>query len=95
MILSFEIKQLRWSATFLAISNLFLIIISLILIIAAYPDCVFADAFPFIVILFISCLRLATMIPIAIAQRATALTIINSPTETRAVGTLIRRHQRV
>ncbi|XP_071706429.1 uncharacterized protein [Rutidosis leptorrhynchoides] len=35
------------------------------------------------------------MIPIAVAQRATALTIINSPAETRAVGTLIRRHQRI
>ncbi|GJU18581.1 Sn1-specific diacylglycerol lipase beta isoform X3 [Tanacetum coccineum] len=37
---------------------------------------------------------MSTMIPIAFAQRATALTIINTPTETRAVGTLIRRHQR-
>ncbi|GJV61568.1 hypothetical protein Tco_1467668 [Tanacetum coccineum] len=38
---------------------------------------------------------MSTMIPIAFAQRATALTIINTPTETRAVGTLIRRHQRI
>ncbi|KAI3818583.1 hypothetical protein L1987_12395 [Smallanthus sonchifolius] len=38
---------------------------------------------------------MATMIPIAIAQRATALTIVNTPTETRAAGTLIRRHQRI
>ncbi|XP_024988747.1 uncharacterized protein LOC112523389 isoform X2 [Cynara cardunculus var. scolymus] len=66
MIWGFEIKQLRWSAIILGISNMFLIIISLILITAAYPDC-----------------------------RATAMTIINTPSETRAVGTLIRRHQRI
>lgn len=92
---SFDIKQLRWSAQFLGISHLFLIITSIILIVAAYQDCAFGDVFPLIVILFVSCLRLATMIPIAIAQRSTALTIINTPTETRAAGTLIRRHQRV
>nr|XP_043626389.1 uncharacterized protein LOC122597873 [Erigeron canadensis] len=93
--LNFHINQVRRSAIFLGICNLLLIIISLILIIAAYPDCVFPDVFPFIIILIISCLRLASMIPIAFAQRATALTIINSPTEARAVGTLIRRHQRI
>uniref|UniRef100_A0A251RR88 Putative lipase class 3 family protein n=1 Tax=Helianthus annuus TaxID=4232 RepID=A0A251RR88_HELAN len=95
MISSFHIKQVRWSALFLGLSNLFLMIISLILIIAAYPDCAFADVFPLIVILLVSCLRISTMIPIAIAQRATALTIVSTPTETRAAGTLIRRHQRI
>ncbi|KAJ0668841.1 putative fungal lipase-like domain, alpha/Beta hydrolase [Helianthus annuus] len=95
MISSFHIKQVRWSALFLGLSNLFLMIISFILIIAAYPDCAFADVFPLIVILLVSCLRISTMIPIAIAQRATALTIVSTPTETRAAGTLIRRHQRI
>ena len=95
MSLGFEIEQLRWSSIILGISNLFLIIISLILIDAAYPDCGVGDIIPFILISFLSCLRLATMVPIAIAQRATAMTIINTPSETRAVGTLVRRHQRV
>ncbi|KVH97202.1 Lipase, class 3, partial [Cynara cardunculus var. scolymus] len=95
MIWGFEIKQLRWSAIILGISNMFLIIISLILITAAYPDCVIGDIVPFLVIFFVSCLRMASMIPIAMAQRATAMTIINTPSETRAVGTLIRRHQRI
>ncbi|KAD7117223.1 hypothetical protein E3N88_04491 [Mikania micrantha] len=88
---SFEIKQLRWSAMFLGISNLFLMIISLVLIIVAYPECEFRDVFPLAVILFVSCLRLASMIPIAIAQRATALTIINTPTESRAAGSDVLR----
>ncbi|XP_076905914.1 uncharacterized protein LOC143561826 [Bidens hawaiensis] len=69
--------------------------VSLVLIIAAYPNCAFADVFPFIVIFIVSCLRISTMIPIAIAQRATALTIVNTPNETQAAGTLIRRHQRI
>ncbi|CAI9279230.1 unnamed protein product [Lactuca saligna] len=95
MIEGFNIKQVRWSAMFLGISNLLLIIINIILITVAYPDCDFGDIIPFIVILFVSFLRIVTMIPIAISQRATAMTIINTPSEKRAVGTLIRRHRRI
>ncbi|KAL4586014.1 hypothetical protein LXL04_010644 [Taraxacum kok-saghyz] len=91
----FDIKQVRWSAMFLGISNLLSIIINIILITAAYPVCAFRDIIPFIVILVVSCLRIITMIPIAIAQRATAMTIINTPNEKRAIGTLVRRHRRI
>ncbi|KAJ9563413.1 hypothetical protein OSB04_008573 [Centaurea solstitialis] len=95
MVWGFEIKQVRWSAIILGISNLFLMITSLFLIDSAYQDCPFADILPFLLVSIFSCLRLLSMVPIAIAQRATAMAVLNALSETSsAAGTLVRRQQR-
>lgn len=60
-----------------------------------YPNCGYGDILPFFAIWLVSFVRIVAMIRTAIAQRATALLVLNTVSETPIVDALIRHEKRV
>uniref|UniRef100_A0A5B7ATG0 Uncharacterized protein n=1 Tax=Davidia involucrata TaxID=16924 RepID=A0A5B7ATG0_DAVIN len=90
-----NLKNLRWAAVILGVSNVLVIILGVILMVLVYPSCGHADILPFLLILLASCVRIAAMIPTGIAQQATAMMILKSPAETALVDAVIRHERRM
>lgn len=90
-----NVMKLRWSAVVLGISNLVVIIFGIVLIARMYPNCGYGDILPFFAIWLVSFVRIVAMIRTAIAQRATALLVLNTVSETPIVDALIRHEKRM
>ncbi|KAA8531338.1 hypothetical protein F0562_006047 [Nyssa sinensis] len=87
------LKNLRWAAVIMGVSNVLVIILGVILMVLVYPSCGHADILPFLLILLASGVRIAAMIPTGIAQQATAMMILKSPAAETAVMDAVIRHE--
>ncbi|XP_042986302.1 diacylglycerol lipase-beta isoform X3 [Carya illinoinensis] len=91
------LKNLTWAAIILGLSNAVVVLLGAFLVILAYPSCDHRYVFPFVAVSFAAGVRIVAMVPSGIAQEATAMTILESPSDNSAgvVDAVLRLERRM
>lgn len=91
------LKNLTWAATILGLSNAVVVLLGGFLVILAYPSCDHRYFWPFVAVSFAAVVRIVAMVHSGIAQEATAMTILQSPSDNSAnvVDAVLRLERRV
>ncbi|GAV82892.1 Lipase_3 domain-containing protein [Cephalotus follicularis] len=90
------IKRLRVSTIILGLTNAAIVLIGGFLLVIGLSNCDGHQIFPFVAVSLTAVIKLVAMLQTAIAQVATANTIIHSPPEkTNVVDTVIRHQRRI
>ncbi|KAF4390451.1 hypothetical protein G4B88_024457 [Cannabis sativa] len=97
MILISRLHSLRWVTVVSLIGNSLLILLAASLFLIAFPSCHRRLLIPFLLLSLFSLLRILTTFCIALAQKATAMTIVESPAldATPVVDTVVRHERRM
>ncbi|XP_062109907.1 uncharacterized protein LOC133821780 isoform X2 [Humulus lupulus] len=93
-ILVSRLRSLRWVTVVSLIGNSLLILLSASLLLIAYPSCHRRLLIPFFLLSFFAALRILTTFFTAAAQKATAMTIVDSPADATPVVDTVIRHER-
>ncbi|XP_042491712.1 uncharacterized protein LOC122071424 isoform X8 [Macadamia integrifolia] len=88
-----KLKRLRWITVISGISNIVVIGLGGFLVISVLPGCG-RDVLPIFIVLVSAGVRIMSMIGTGIAQEASAITILRSPTESSVVDSFIRHERR-
>ncbi|XP_068665380.1 uncharacterized protein [Aristolochia californica] len=90
-----KLKTVRWVAFLLGLLNLGVIVLGTFIILNVVGRCGGGSILPLAALVVVSTIRILSMIGTAIAQEATATTIISQPVESSVVDAVIRHKRRI
>ncbi|XP_057959730.1 uncharacterized protein LOC131152103 [Malania oleifera] len=88
------LKSVRWVTLVLGVSNIVVIILGALIVFLAFPACRRSGILPFAFIWVAAAMRIVAMVRTGVAQEATAMTIIGSPTSA-TVDPVVRQERRM